>query len=156
MRTQRGRISANGDHSMYRTITTGSLLALFAIGIIDFVNTPAFATAPINDYKKQLRQVAKANRSFQLPNALILEQAIPGWGMEYFLEKSGLLDKIADRHLKETGIYVAVERAYYDYGQYVKDNMSPSMLEAGIILEEMKPLLIDAIIRASKEVKNEQ
>ena len=25
--------------------------------------------------------------------------------------KSGLLDKIADRHLKETGIYVAVELA---------------------------------------------
>ena len=70
--------------------------------------------------------------------------------------KSGLLDKIADRHLKEMGIYMAVELAYSDYGQYVKDNMSPLMLEAAIILEEMKPLLIDAIIRASKEVKSER
>ena len=71
---------------MYRTITTGSLLALFAIGIIDFVNTSAFAFTSISDYKKQLRQVAKANRSFQLPNALILEQAILDQGMEYFLD----------------------------------------------------------------------
>ena len=141
---------------MYGTITTGSLLALFAIGIIDFVNTSAFVMTPINDYEKQLRQVAKANRSFQLPNALILTQAISDCGMQYFLEKSDLLDKIADRHLKEIGIYVAIELAYYDYGQYVKDNMSPLMLEAAIILEEMKPLLVDAIIRASKEVKSER
>ena len=34
--------------------------------------------------------------------------------------------------------------------------MSPSMLDAAIILKEMKPLLIDAIIRASKEVKSER
>lgn len=70
--------------------------------------------------------------------------------------KTGLDDKIADRHLKETGIHVAVNLAYYDFCQYLKDDMSPSVLQAVIILEQLKPLLIDAIIRASKEVKSEE
>ena len=141
---------------MYRTIATGSLLALFAVGIIDFVNTPASATTPINDYKKQLRQVAKANRSFQLPNARILKQAMSDLGMEYFLEKTGMLYKIAGRRLNEMGIYIAVDLAYYDYHKYLKNNMPQPMLEAAIILEDMKPLLIDTIIRVSKEVKSER
>ena len=76
--------------------------------------------------------------------------------MEHFLEKTALVDKIADRHLKELGIYLLVDLAYYDYGQDLKDDMSPSVLQAVISLEEMKPLLIDTIIRASKEVKSEK
>lgn len=79
---------------MYKAIATGSLFALFAAGIIDSVNTSASATPFINDYKERLRKVAKANRSFQLPNALILKQAIPGQGMDYFLEKQVCLIKL--------------------------------------------------------------
>jgi hypothetical protein len=120
---------------------------------------PALATTPpMNDYEKKLRQVAKVNRSFQLPNALILNQVLSGLGvsMEYFLEKSGLLDKIADLCIMESGIYMAVELAYYDYYKYIEnnitDNISSSMLEiAAMAHEEMKPRLIDAIIGASEE-----
>ena len=99
------------------------------------------------------------NRSFQLPNAQILNQVLSdlGMSMDYFLEKSGLLNKLADRCLMESGIYVAVNLAYYDYYKYIKDNISddifPSMLEtAAMTYEEMKPQLIDVIIGASKEV----
>ena len=78
--------------------------------------------------------------------------------MEYFLEKSGLINKLVDRCLKESGIYMAVELAHYDYYKYMKGNISddipPSMLEtAAMTLEEMKPQLIDAIIGASKETE---
>lgn len=138
---------------MRRTITVVSLLA-FLVGVIG-LNACTSVTTPLNDYEKKLRQTTKENRSFQLPNAQILTEAISSPGMEYFLEKTGLIDKIANRHLKETGIYMAVELAYYDYGQYVKKNMSESMLVSTILLEDMKPLLIEAIVRASKEVESE-
>lgn len=160
MSAQCERISVHGGDIMYKAIGVGFLLALFSGGIIAFVNAPTTTatsdTTPMNDYEKQLKQAAKVNRSFQLPNARILNQVISDLGMEYFLEKTGLDDKIADRHLKETGIHVAVNLAYYDFGQDLKDDMSPSVLQAVIILEQMKPLLIDAIIRASKEVKSEE
>ncbi|OJW49643.1 MAG: hypothetical protein BGO67_03815 [Alphaproteobacteria bacterium 41-28] len=142
---------------MHRIVITGSLLALLLASLIGtFI--PASATTPINDYERKLKQVAKANRSFQLPNALILNQILSGLGpgMEYFLEKSGLLNKIADRCLLESGIYIAVELAYYDYNKYVKHNMPPSMPEMALMPKEMKPHLIDVIIKASKEtdIKN--
>ena len=145
---------------MHRIVTAVSLLALLLVSLIGTL-VPAFATAlPINnDYQRKLKQVEKVNRSFQLPNAQILNQVLSGLGMsmEYFLEKSGLLNKLADRCLMESGIYVAVNLAYYDYYKYIKDNIadniSPSMLEtAAMTHEEMKPHLIDAIIGVSKEV----
>ena len=105
-----------------------------------------------DDYEKKLKQVAKENRSFQLPDALTLNQALSALGMDYFLENTGLIDKLANRHLKESGIYIAIELAFYDYGQYVKNNMPPSLQEISLIHPEMKLVLIEAIIRVSKEV----
>lgn len=138
---------------MHKIATAGSLLALLSVSLIG-TSVLAYATTPINDYERKLKQVAKANRSFQLPNALILNQVLSdlGPGMEYFLEKSGLLNKIADRCLMESGLYVAIELAYYDYNKYMKDNIPPPMLEGALIHEEIKPHLIDAIIGASKEI----
>lgn len=145
---------------MYGIITASSLLALLLISLIS-TPVPVFATAPPinNDYQRKLKQVEKVNRSFQLLNAQILNQVLSGLGMsmEYFLEKSSLLNKLADRCLMESGIYVTVNLAYYDYYKYIKDNIadnvSPSMLETiAMTHEEMKPHLVDAIIGASKEV----
>lgn len=103
---------------MHRIVAAVSLLALLLVSLIGTL-VPAFATAlPINnDYQRKLKQVEKVNRSFQLPNAQILNQVLSGLGMsmEYFLEKSGLLNKLADRCLMESGIHVAVNLAYYDY-----------------------------------------
>ncbi|EKE08841.1 MAG: hypothetical protein ACD_16C00248G0023 [uncultured bacterium] len=75
--------------------------------------------------------------------------------MECFLEKSALIDKIAGRRLKEAGIYLAVDLVYYDYIKDLKNNMPDSMLELVTGLEEMKPLLIEVILRASNEVPRE-
>jgi len=130
-----------------------SLLALFLLGITG-INAHIPATTPMTVYEKKLLQAAKMDRLFQLPKAQVLNQAIlpPGreyLGMEYFLEKSGLIEKIADRQLRETGIYMAVALAFYDYGKYIKENMPPAMIEHSLIHEEMKIHLIDAIISNS-------
>lgn len=72
---------------MYRIITASSLLALLLVSLIS-TPVPVFATAPPinNDYQRKLKQVEKVNRSFQLPNAQILNQVLSGLGMsmEYF------------------------------------------------------------------------
>lgn len=143
---------------MCRTLVRGSFLTLTAIGLVEVINTPV--SASMNDYKKKLEQVAEMKRFFQLPDALVLSQALlnpalsrPDW--EYFLEKTNLIDKLAGRHLSEIGIYMSVDLAYYDYIKYLQDNNLPQqMLESVIAQEEMtKPLLIETIIHASKEVE---
>lgn len=133
---------------MYSIRNTNSLLVLFLLGFTT-PNAHVLATAPANDYQKKLMQAAKMNRLFQLPNAQVLNQAISPLMMDYFLEKTRLIEKIADRQLKEAGIYLAVDLACYDYAKYLKENMSPSMLGGDLISEEMKILLIDAIIANS-------
>lgn len=147
---------------MHRTIAMIFLFVLCLVGIVDIID----ATTLTNDYENKLRQIAKANRLLQLPNALILKQAISNSNldMEYFIEKTGLIDKIADRQIKELGIYLSVDLACYDYIKYLKNNLNENIahstlelliIDANTLCEETKPLLIDAIIRISKEVEDE-
>ncbi|MBA3814350.1 MAG: hypothetical protein H0X26_07680 [Alphaproteobacteria bacterium] len=133
---------------MYRIRNIISLLALFLLGITG-INAHIPATTPMTVYEKKLLQAAKMDRLFQLPKAQVLNQAISPLMLEYFLEKSGLIEKIADRQLRETGIYMAVALAFYDYEKFIKENMPPAMIEHSLIHEEMKIRLIDAIISNS-------
>lgn len=89
-----------------------------------------------------------ATVTVQMPNAEVLSDQLRAIGLEHFVEKSGIVERIAGQRLYALGVATAVEIAMHNYTEYLKRNMPAGM--SNVLLFQMlmyKPLLFKTLLQ---------
>ena len=84
-----------------------------------------------------------------LPGKDVLKSRLRAQGFDHFVEKTKIIDMLADQEKEVMGVIIAVELSLADYAEYLKQPMMVRMMEM------LKPQLIKAILEGNDEAIKE-
>ena len=83
----------------------------------------------------------------KMPKESILNDRLQEQGFDHFMEKTGIVQRIAGRDLYPGGVVMAVELALADYDENLKKGMPAAMArQMSVIMQMRKSQLLDAIL----------
>jgi hypothetical protein len=87
-------------------------------------------------------------QTLKMPAESILNDRLHGQGFDHFMEKTGIVQRIAGQELHPGGVVLAVELALHDYDEVLKKGMPAAMArQMSFLMQMRKSQLLDAILQ---------
>ncbi|MEX0940302.1 MAG: hypothetical protein WDZ41_03005 [Candidatus Babeliales bacterium] len=85
----------------------------------------------------------------KLPSAEILTKRFEGKGFDHFIEKTNIVEELADKTFESVGVALKIELALHDYNE----NLQQPMMS--IMMQMRKPEIFEIVLKDSPEAIEE-
>lgn len=93
------------------------------------------------------------DKRITMPNKAVLRERLKAINMDHFMEKTNILDVLADKKKAVLGVNIAMELAIADYRKYLTQGPGASPATRPLLAAFLmnKPLLIEALLKDHPE-----
>ncbi len=86
--------------------------------------------------------VSFAMETVKMPKAEILKKRLCKIGMDHFIEKTNIVDQLADKEKAPLGVAMSIEQAFADYCDYLGGPQNPACITS----QMSKPMIYRALL----------